>query len=194
MHHPTLSAYSGVDWSACDDATIEGEFPLAQLSLRYTKGRRRLHLRLTKISAQETWAEPPGDVAVAPDRKLIGHGVLAEVLTTFELDGGPVLQFQEVRKVMIVPEALRAEPAARSVDKVNLTGTNRSEGALCIQFEGLTIHGEHPEPALDLYLPLEGAEFQRVYLLVRERAEEIKEVSLILDAELFGDESTRMRN
>ncbi len=188
MLDATLSAYSGVDWSAPDDATIEGEFPLAPLSLRYTKGKRRLHLRLTEISALEIWGQPSRGGADAPAQELTARGELAEVLTVFELDGGPVRQFREVRKVMIVPEAGSAEPAARPAEKMKPTENDRPEGALSIQFEGLSIHGEHPEPALNLNIPLDSAEFQRVYSLIRERAEEIKEVTLILDAELFGDE------
>ena len=34
---PILSSYGGVCWSAPDDVTVEGEFPLAPLSLRYVK-------------------------------------------------------------------------------------------------------------------------------------------------------------
>lgn len=185
---PALSTYSGVAWSATDDATIEGEFPLAPLSLRYTKATRRLHLRLTEISALKTWGQPSRLGADAPAQQLTARGELAEVLTVFELDGGPVRQFRQVRKVMIVPKAGNTESAAQPAEKTTPTESDRSEGALSVQFEGLTIHGEHPEPALNLNISLDRAEFQRVYSLIRARVEEIKEVTLILDAELFGDE------
>lgn len=79
MSDPSLSAYSGVDWSAPDDATIEGEFPLAPLSLRYTKAIRRLHLRLTEIAALETWGQRSRGGADAPTHELTARGELAEV-------------------------------------------------------------------------------------------------------------------
>jgi hypothetical protein len=186
---PFLSAYSGVHWSACDDTTIEGEFPLTPLSLRYSKAQRRLTLRLTEISALEIWGSPLGIVAGLPELKLTGRGELAEVLTLFQLDGGPVRQFQEVKTITIAPAPVHAcvGHARRQHDDPDRPGNAGSRDVFFIDFEALKIHGMHPEPALNLNVTMDDAEFQRVYSLVHERADEIKEVTLFLEADLFGD-------
>lgn len=187
---PLLSAYSGVNWSACDDTTIEGEFPLAPLSLRYSKAQRRLTLRLTEISALEIWGAHSEGVAGVPELRLSGRGELAEVLTLFELDGGPVRQFQEVKKITIVPAPVQAcvDPVRRQHHDPDCAGNASAHDVLFIDFEALRIHGEHPEPALHLNVTMGNAEFQRVHSLVRGRADEIREVKLVLYAELFGGE------
>lgn len=182
---PILSDYSGIRWSAPDDATVEGEFPLAPLPLRYAKAKRRLHLRVTEISAREAW----NSTSTGPEQTLTGRGELAEVLTVFELDGGPVRQFREVRVVRLAPAPVAAcagtgrQPQA---DPDHLENTGHP-GVFFVDFEPLRIHGEHPEPALSLNVTMELDEFHRVYSLVRERSDELKEVTLVLDADLFGD-------
>lgn len=182
---PILSSYGGVRWSAPDDATVEGEFPLAPLTLRYVKAKRRLQLRLREISAREAW----NSTSTGPEQTLTGRGELTEVLTVFELDGGPVRQFREVREVRFAPAPVAAcagtgrQPQA---DPAPLENDQRP-GVFFIDFEPLRIHGEHPEPALHLNVTVELEEFHRVYSLIHERADEIKEVTLILEADLFGD-------
>lgn len=187
---PLLSAYSGVNWSACDDTTIAGEFPLAPLSLRYSKAQRRLTLRLTEVSALEIWGALSGGVAGVPELRLSGRGELAEVLTLFELDGGPVRQFQEVKTITIVPAPVQAcvGHVRRQHDDPDCAGNAWAQDVLFIDFEALRIHGEHPEPALNLNVTVGNVEFERVHSLVRGRADEIREVNLVLYAELFGDE------
>lgn len=182
---PFLSTYSGVRWSAPDDETIEGEFALAPLSLRYTKAQRRLHLRLTEISAIETW----NSASNSAEHRLVGRGELAEVLTVFELDGGPVRQFQEVRGVRIAPAPVAActDNTRHSQVYPDHLENTWPAGAFFIDFEALRIHGEHPESALHLHLTMELGEFNRVYALVHQRADDLKEVSLALKADLFGD-------
>lgn len=187
MLDPFLSDYSGVLWSAPDDATVEGEFQLAQLSLRYAKAQRRLRLRMTEISALETWTGSSEELAAAPERKLSGRGELAEVLTSFELGGGPVLQFRKVRKITIIPAPAQADEGRRQRDGQEPAESPGFQGALFIDFEALKIHGEHPEPELNLKVAMGAAEFQKVYALVRDRPDEIKEVTLFLEADLFGD-------
>lgn len=182
---PILSSYGGVRWSAPDDVTVEGEFPLASISLRYTKAKRRLHLRLREVSACETW----NSTSTGPEQTLTGRGELAEVLTVFELDGGPVRQFREVRDVRIAPASVAASAGAGlqpQADPAPLENTGRP-GVFFIDFEPLRIHGKHPEPALNLNVTMELDEFHRVYSLVRERSDELNEVTLVLDADLFGD-------
>jgi hypothetical protein len=187
MLDPFLSDYSGVLWSAPDDATVEGEFQLAQLSLRYAKAQRRLRLRMTEISALETWTGSSEELAAAPERKLSGRGELAEVLTVFELNGGPVRQFQEVKTITIIPTPVQADEGRRQRDGQEQAENAGSRGALFIDFEALKIHGEHLEPELNLTVAMGAAEFQKVYALVRDRPDEIKEVTLVLEADLFGD-------
>lgn len=187
MLDPFLSDYSGVRWSAPDDATVEGEFQLARLSLRYAKAQRRLRLRMTEISALETWMGSSEELAAAPERKLSGRGELAEVLTSFELGGGPVRQFRKVRKITIIPAPVQADEERRQRDGQEPAESAGFQGALFIDFEALKIHGEHPEPELNLKVAMGAAEFQKVYALVRDRPDEIKEVTLVLKAELFGD-------
>lgn len=182
---PILSSYGGVRWSAPDDATVEGEFPLAPLSLRYVKAKRRLNLRLREISAHEAW----NSTSSGPEQTLTGSGELAEVLTVFELDGGPVHQFREVREVRLAPAPVAACAGIErqpQVDPGHLE-KDRHPSVFFIDFEPLRIHGEHPEPALNLNATVEIEEFHRVYSLVRERSDELKEVTLVLDADLFGD-------
>lgn len=182
---PFLSTYSGVRWSAPDDASIEGEFALAPPSLRYAKAKRRLSLRLTEISTLETWGGTP----TCPGHRLAGRGELAEVLTVFELDGGLVRQFREVSEVTITPAPVAActdNTRHSQVDPDHLENTG-PPGVFFIDFEALQIHGEHPEPALKLNVTMELGEFNRVYSLVHERADDLKEVTLALDADLFGD-------
>jgi len=190
MSDPSLSAYSGVDWSAPDDATIEGEFPLAPLSLRYTKATRRLHLRLTEISALETWGQPSRGGADEPIQELTARGELAEVLTVFELAGGPVRQFRDVQRVTITapPLGSHADPAFQQRADPDLPDKAGSRGVLFVDFEPLRVHGEHPDPALSLIVSMSEAEFLRTYAMVSERAEEIRDMTLVLDAELFGDD------
>lgn len=190
MSDTFLSAYSGVDWSAPNDATIEGEFPLAPLSLRYTKATRRLHLRLTEISALETWGQPSRGSADAPTQELTARGELTEVLTVFELDGGPVRQFRDVQKVTITasPQGAHADPAFQQRADPDLPEHAGSQGVLFIDSEALRVHGEHPDPALSLIISMGEGEFRRVYALVSKRAEEIRDVTLVLDADLFGDD------
>ena len=182
---PILSSYGGVRWSAPDDVTVEGEFPLAPLSLRYAKAQRRLHLRLREVSAREAW----NSTSTGPEQTLTGRGELAEVLTVFELDGGPVRQFREVREVRIAPASVAACAGAGRHPQVDLghLENDRHPGVFFIDFEPLRIHGEHPEPALSLNVTMELDAFHRVYSLVRERSGELKEVTLVLDADLFGD-------
>lgn len=182
---PILSSYGGVRWSAPDDATVEGEFPLAPLSLRYVKAKRRLHLRLREVSAREAW----NSTSTGPEQTLTGRGELAEVLTVFELDGGPVRQFREVREVRLAPapmDVCAGTGRHPQADPDHLENTGRP-GVFFIDFEPLRIHGEHPEPALSLNVTIEIDAFHRVYSLVRERSGELKEVTLVLDADLFGD-------
>jgi hypothetical protein len=182
---PFLSTYSGVRWSAPDDASIEGEFALAPPSLRYAKAKRRLSLRLTEISTLETWGGTP----TCPGHRLAGRGELAEVLTVFELDGDLVRQFREVSEVTITPAPVVActdNTRHSQVDPDHLENTG-PPGVFFIDFEALQIHGEHPEPALKLNVTMELGEFNRVYSLVHERADDLKEVTLALDADLFGD-------
>lgn len=182
---PILSDYSGVRWSAPDDATVEGEFPLVPLPLRYAKAKRRLHLRLREISAREAW----NSTSTGPEQTLTGRGELAEVLTVFELDGGPVRQFREVREVRLAPAPVAACAGTGrqpQIDPGHLEN-DRHPGVFFIDFEPLRIHGEHPEPALNLNATVEIEEFHRMYSLVHERADEIKEVTLVLEADLFGD-------
>ena len=187
---PFLSEYSGVCWSAPDDGTIEGESPATPFPLRYAKAQRRLSLRLTEISALEIWGSPSGVVAGVPELKLSGRGELAEVLTLFELDGGPVHQFQEVKTITIVPAPVHAcvGHARRQYDDPERAENTGSQDVLFIDFEALKIHGVHPEPALNLNITMNDAEFHRVHSLVRGRADEIGEVNLVLYAELFGGE------
>ena len=187
---PSLSVYSGIDWSAPDDATIEGEFPLTPLSLSYTKATRRLHLRLTEISALETWGQPSRGGVDAPVHELTARGELAEVLTVFELAGGPVRQFREVRRVMITtsPVGSHSDPAFQQRADPDLPEKAGSRGVIFIDFEALRVHGEHPDPALSLIVSMSESEFRRTYSLVSERAEEIRDMTLVLDAELFGDD------
>jgi len=187
---PFLSEYSGIDWSAPDDETIEGEFPLTPLSLRYTKATRRLHLRLTEISALETWGQPSRGGADAPAQELTARGELAEVLTVFELAGGSVRQFREVQRVTITtsPVGSHADPTFQQRADPDLPEKARSRGVLFIDFEALRVHGEHPDPALSLIVSMSESEFRRAYALVSERAEEIRDMTLALDAELFGDD------
>jgi len=182
---PILSDYSGVRWSAPDDATVEGEFPLAPISLRYAKAKRLLRLRLTEISALETW----GSTSASSEQTLTGRGELAEVLTVFELEGGPVRQFRNLREVRIAPAPVAACAGIGRQPQADPDPLENTElpGAFFIDFEALRIHGEHPEPALNLSVTMELGEFNRVYSLVRERADEIKEVTLFLEADLFGD-------
>lgn len=184
-----LSVYSGIEWSAPDDATIEGEFPLAPLSLSYTKATRRLHLRLTEISALETWGQPSRGGADAPTLELVARGNFAEVLTVFELDGGPVRQFREVRRVTITASSLGSHAAAAFPQCADpgLPEKAGSRGVLFIDFEALRVHGEHPDPTLSLIVSMGETEFHRAHSLVRERAEEIRDMTLVLDTELFGD-------
>jgi len=183
---PFLSTYSGVRWSAPDDATIEGEFALAPLSLRYAKAKRRLSLRLTEISTLETWGGTP----TCPGHRLAGRGELAEVLTVFELDGGLVRQFREVSEVTITPA-----PVVACTDNTRHSQVNPHHlenpgppGVFFVDFEALRIHGEHPEPALKLTVTMELGEFNRVYSLLHERTDDVKKVTLVLEADLFGDE------
>jgi hypothetical protein len=182
---PILSDYSGVRWSAPDDATVEGEFPLAPISLRYAKAKRLLRLRLTEISALETW----GSTSASSEQTLTGRGELAEVLTVFELEGGPVRQFRKVREVRLAPAPVAACAGTGRQPQADPDPLENTElpGAFFIDFEALRIHGEHPEPALNLSVTMELGEFNRVYSLVYERADEIKEVTLFLEADLFGD-------
>lgn len=185
MLDPILSTFSGVRWSAHDDATIEGEFALAPLCLHYVKAQRRLHLRLTEISALETW----NSTSTSSEHRLAGRGELAEVLTVFELDGSPVRQFQEVREVRIAPAPLATytdKTRHSQVDPDHLESTE-PQGAFFIDFEAIRIHGEHPEPALNLSVTMELGEFKRLYSLVHERANDLRDVTLVLDADLFGD-------
>lgn len=182
---PILSDYSGVRWSAPDDVTVEGEFPLGPLPLRYAKAKRRLHLRVTEISALETW----GSTSASSEQTLTGRGELAEVLTVFELEGGPVRQFRNLREIRIAPAPVAAYAGTGRQPQADPDPLENTEppGAFFIDFEAIRIHGEHPEPALNLSVTMELGEFNRVYSLVRERADEIKEVTLFLEADLFGD-------
>jgi hypothetical protein len=190
MSDSSLSVYGGVEWSAPDDATIEGEFPLAPLSLRYTKATRRLHLRLTEISALETWGQPSRGGAGAPTQELTARGELAEVLTVFELDGGPVRQFREVRRVTITASPLgsHADPASQQRADPDLPEKAGPQGVLFVDFEALRVHGEHPDLTLSLIMSMGEAEFRQVYEMVSERTEEIRGMTLVLDADLFGDD------
>lgn len=190
MSDPSLSAYSGVDWSAPDDATIEGEYPLAPLTLRYTRATRRLHLRLTEISALETWGQPSRGSADAPTQELTARGELTEVLTVFELDGGPVRQFRDVQKVTITasPQGAHADPAFQQRADPDLREKAGSRDVLFVDFEALRVHGEHPDPALSLIVSMSETEFRGAYALVSARAEDIRDMTLVLDAELFGDD------
>ncbi len=186
MLAPFLSNYSGVRWSAPNDATVEGEFLLAPLSLRYSKAKRRLHLRFSEVSALETL----NSTSTSPEPTLTGRGKLAEVLTVFELDAGPIRQFREVRKVTITPTPVAACAGTAQQSRVDPDHLEKSgpSGVFFIDFEALRIHGEHPEPALNLNLNMELEEFHRVYSVVHERGDEIKEVTLVLEADLFGEE------
>lgn len=185
MLDPFLSTYSGVRWSAPDDATIEGEFALAPLSLRYAKAQRRLHLRFTEISALETW----NSASTSPVQRLAGRGELAEVLTVFELEGGLVRQFQEVREIRITPAPVVACAGTTRHSQVDPDHLENIEppGVCFIDFEALRIHGEHPEPALNVNVMMEPGEFSRLYSLVHDRADDLKKVTLVVDANLFGD-------
>lgn len=183
---PILSTFSGVRWSAPDDATIEGEFALAPLRLRYVKAQRRLHLCLTEISALETWNSSLN----SPEHRLAGRGELAEVLTMFELDGGQVRQFREVSEVTITPApvAVCTDKTRHSqVDLDHLENTG-SQGVFFIDLEVLRVHGKHPEPTLKLNVMMELGEFNRVYSMLHERTDDVKEVTLVLEADLFGNE------
>ena len=186
MLAPFLSNYSGVRWSAPDDETVEGECPLAPLFLRYSKAKRRLHLRLSEVSALETL----NSTSTNPEQTLTGRGELVEVLTVFELDAGLIRQFREVRKVRIAPTPVAA--CSGTVQQLQVDPDHREKSGpssvFFVDFEALRIHGEHPEVALNLNLNMELEEFNRVYSLVHERADEIKEVTLVLEADLFGEE------
>lgn len=186
----SLSVYSGVEWSAPDDATIEGELPLAPLSLRYTKEARRLHLRLTEISALETWGQPSRGGAGAPTHELTARGELAEGLTVFELDGGSVRQLREVQRITITASPLGpdADPASQQRADPDLPEKAGPQGVLFVDFQALRVHGEHPDLTLSLIMSMGGAEFRHVYAMVSERADEIRDMTLVLDAELFGDD------
>lgn len=190
MSDSSLSVYSGVEWSAPDDATIEGEFPLAPLSLSYTKATRRLHLRLTEISALETWGQPSRGGASAPTQELTARGELAEALTVFELDGVQVRQFREVQRVTITASPLgsHADPASQQRADQDLPEMAGPQGILFVDFETLRVHGEHPDPTLSLIVSMGETEFRQVHAMVSERAEEIRDITLVLDAELFGDD------
>lgn len=190
MPNSSLSVYSGIEWSAPDDTTIEGEFPLAPLSLSYTKAARRLHLRLTEVSALETWGQPSRGGAGAPTHELTARGELAEVLTVFELDGGPVRPFREVQRVTITasPLGTHPDPAFQQRADPYLPEKAGAQCVLFVDFEALRIHGEHPDPTLNLIVSIGEAEFRQVYALVSKRAEEIREMTLVLDADLFGDD------
>jgi hypothetical protein len=186
---PFLSTYSGVCWSAPDDATIEGECQFAAVTIRQTKGRRRLSVGLTEISSLETLGLSSKDVVFAQNKTLSGRGKLTEVLTTFELDGGPVRQFQEVSEITIHSALVMTDEGNRQ-DQFG-TAEAGSLGVLFIEFEAIKIQGEHPQPALKLNVRIGAAEFQRFYTLVQARAHEIRGMTLVLDAELFGDEVER---
>lgn len=182
---PILTTYSRVSGSTPDGAKIEGEFANAPLSLSYNKAKRRLHLRLREISAIETWS----NISTSPEQMLTSCGELVEVLTVFELDGSPVRQFQEVREVRIAPAPLAActdQTRHSQVAQDHLENTG-PRGVFFIDFEALQIHGEHPEPALNLKVTLELGEFNRLYSQVHERADDLKEVTLVLDTDLFED-------
>lgn len=183
---PFLSAYSGVRWSALDDATIEGDFPLVGVTIRQTKGLRRLSLSVTEVSALETSELFSKEVGFSQKKTLCCRGVLSEVLATFELDGGPVRQFQEVSEITIQSALVLTDECSRK-DQFGPAGA-ASWGALFIEFEALRIHGEHPEPVLKLNITIEAVEFQRLFALVRECSDEIKGMNLVLEAELFGNE------
>ena len=186
--HPLHSAYSEVRWSALNDAMIEGELPFAQLTLRHAKAQRQLCVRLTEVSAVETWSLSSETVAGGQEKKLSGRGELTEVLTTFELDGGPVQQFREVSEVTIQPAPVLADDGNRQdQDQCGVAGAG-SFGVLFIEFEALKTNGGHPEPTLKLNITICAAEFQRIHALVRARSDEIAEITLVLAAELFGDE------
>lgn len=190
MSDSSLSVYGGVEWSAPDDTTIEGEFPLAPLYLRYTKATRRLHLRLTEISVLETWGQPSRVGAGAPTQELTARGELAEVLTVFELDGVQVRQFREVQRVTITASPLgsHADPASQQRADQDLPEMAGPQGVLFVDFEALRVHGEHPDLTLTLIMSMGEAEFRQVYAMVSERAEEIRDMTLVLDADLFGDD------
>lgn len=188
MLHTFSSNYSGVNWSAPDDATVEGEFSLAPLSLRYVNAKRRLHLHLTKVSALETWDTSEANVAVVRERSLSGQGELVEVVTTFELDGGPIRQFRYVKNIMIVPEPTQSDSGSCQQNDQAQAQVTEPEGVLFVEFEAYKIDGAHTNPALSLTITLDPTEFQRMFSLVRRRSEEIAGMTIILEAELFGDE------
>lgn len=183
---PFESAYSGVQWSALDDATIEGDF--LQTPLRQAKARRCLRVRMTQISVLEHWGGSVGRAVARPEQKLSGRGELSEVLTVFELNGGPLRRFQDVREITIVPSLVTADTGCRQPDDAKGGDASEPSGVLFVEFEALRIHGQHPEPTLQLRLTMEADEFQRVYALLNDRTDEIKDVILTLDADLFGDD------
>lgn len=185
---PFTSIYSGVRWTALDDATIEGDFPLAALTIRQTKRQRRLCVSMTEISAMETLGLCSKDVDFAQKKTLSGRGELTEVLTAFEFSGGSVRQFPEVSEITIQSAlVLTDEGNLQDQDQCGAAGAG-SLGALYIEFEALKLHGKHPEPVLKLNITIGADEFKRLYTLVRDCADEIKGITLVLEAELFGDE------
>ena len=186
--HPFLSNYSGARWSALDEATVEGEFPLGPLFLRYVKAKRRLHLRLTKVSALETWGTTAANAAAVCEQSLSAQGELAEVLTTFELNGGPICQFRDVKSIMIAPASVKADDQCCRQDDQVRAQLPGPDGALFVEFEAYKMHGEHTDPVLSLTLTMGPVEFQRIFSLVRGRSEDLKGVTIVLEAELFGDE------
>jgi hypothetical protein len=188
MLHPFFSNFSEVRWSAPDDATVEGQVSFAPISLRYVKANRRLNLRLTKLSAHETWSTSGEDAARVRERSLSGQGELVEVLTAFELDGGPSRQFRELKNIIIVPAPAQTDDRCYVRDDQDREKVPGPEGALFVEFEAYTVHGHHPDPALSLTVSMANAEFRRVSSLVHARSEEVSGVNIVLEAELFGDE------
>jgi hypothetical protein len=185
---PFTSIYNRVRWTALDDATIEGDFPLAALTIRQTKRQRRLCVSMTEISAMETLGLCSKDVALAQKKTLSGRGELTEVLTAFEFAGGPVRQFPEVSEITIQSALVLTDEGNRQDQDQYVAAGAGSLGALFIEFEALKLQGEHPEPVLKLNITIGADEFQRLYTLVRDCADEIQGITLVLEAELFGDE------
>lgn len=73
-----------------------GEAPL----LRYVKMWRSLSLRLTEVSALETFVWEDGHADHSPQRKISARGALDQVITVFEQDGDYLQRFREVRDVI----------------------------------------------------------------------------------------------
>lgn len=185
---PFTSIYSGARWTALDDATIEGDFPLAALTIRQTKRQRRLCVSMTEISAMETLGLCSKGMACTQKKTLSGRGELSEVLTAFEFAGGPVRQFLKVSEITIQSALVPTDEDNRQDQGQCGAAGAGSLGFLFIEFEALKLHGEHPEPVLKLNITIGADEFARLYKLVRDCADEIKGITLVLKAEMFGDE------